>query len=433
MKKTLVLILLLIVLFSASSFAESTFPEALRFTPGQVVTVDLDDCHATQTLLPDTSRDDVDAALAALHEQMMQDALPHLLAAESSDEDPHFTLRITTAVLRTGSSWMSFYTTATIDDGIDQLYVAFDARVYDMENGKRIALSDVVTDPTALLPMIREGLEAYFPGETPDLEHLGELAFTLSPGSLRFHFRADAVYPGKDALLHVKLYYPSLTGMLTDEALRQTTNDRPLIALTFDDGPARFRTVAVVNMLKAYGADGTFFLVGERLATDVATVKYQHSSCFDLACHSFSHITRAIGHSQAREEVAMFNEALQAITGKGATIMRAPGGYEKPYVSAEVGLPLFHWTVASGDGTSTRRYDKRGLEEIYDKVTWNAVDGAVVLFHDLRDECPLYLEPILQYLEENGFLCVTVEELFSIKGIPLDANVVYDGAGIEKD
>ncbi|HEY0697964.1 MAG TPA: polysaccharide deacetylase family protein, partial [Micromonospora sp.] len=42
------------------------------------------------------------------------------------------------------------------------------------------------------------------------------------------------------------------------------STDQPLVALTFDDGPAPQWTPMVLDALDAAGAPATFFLVGER-------------------------------------------------------------------------------------------------------------------------------------------------------------------------
>ena len=70
-------------------------------------------------------------------------------------------------------------------------------------------------------------------------------------------------------------------------------------------------------------------------------------------------------------------------------------------------------------------YDEANRNAIASNVGGGAQDGSVVLMHDLRSSCYRYLKPILERLEARGFLCVTVEELFAIRGKEPEAGAVY--------
>jgi len=45
--------------------------------------------------------------------------------------------------------------------------------------------------------------------------------------------------------------------------------------------------------------------------------------------------------------------------------------------------------------------------------------------HDINSKSPTYSRKVLEYFEENGYLCVTVEELFADAGIALEDQLVY--------
>ena len=116
------------------------------------------------------------------------------------------------------------------------------------------------------------------------------------------------------------------------------------------------------------------------------------------------------------------------MTGVTATMMRAPGGMEAPYIEVDIGLPLIHWSVSSGDGNENRDYTDSVITTIGHNAGGGAKGGAVIMMHDLRRVCHQYLEVALNRLEERGFLCVTVEELFAAYGVRLAPNEVYYGA-----
>ncbi len=52
---------------------------------------------------------------------------------------------------------------------------------------------------------------------------------------------------------------------------------QPLVALTFDDGPAPDHTPKVLEILARYGAQATFFLIGDRVVAHPETVEPSRS------------------------------------------------------------------------------------------------------------------------------------------------------------
>jgi len=114
-----------------------------------------------------------------------------------------------------------------------------------------------------------------------------------------------------------------------------------------------------------------------------------------------------------------FDKEMNAVFGLRPAYMRAPGGKYLGFVKGDVGLPMFHWTVIADDSGRT------DVEAIARRVLNNAKDGSVVLMHDLNSHAHQYSEIILQDMESRGFLFVTVDELFSHYGIPLEPNTLY--------
>ena len=103
-------------------------------------------------------------------------------------------------------------------------------------------------------------------------------------------------------------------------------------------------------------------------------------------------------------------------------MMRAPGGAEMPYIRAGVNMPLIHWSIISGDATPPNH-------QVYGYVVprnvMRAEDGDIVLCHDANKFAADYAEVYLPALEEKNILCVTVLDLFAIRGreLPLDTFV----------
>jgi hypothetical protein len=186
---------------------------------------------------------------------------------------------------------------------MEHLSVDHAARVWDMETGHLLSLGDFFADDSGaweiLRGAVRDQLTAAFPELEPDAAALGQLlsddslksaAFTLGAARLTLTFRADALYPGKNTLLHVNIGYSRLREYMTPYGLEQTDNSRfQMVALTYDDGPNRGATRGVLSALRAYGAQATFFVVGDRFKNNHDMLAREQDANFSIQSHTYTH------------------------------------------------------------------------------------------------------------------------------------------------
>lgn len=406
----------------------SEFPPALRFSQQMQVRQAGKDIYI-RCVYPDTALDAVDEDMRALIDQMAAQSEPNLPLDRVSV--PSY-LDVGAAVSRSGDSVLSFLAIAEVSREKQRLSVAHETRVYDMEDGRLLSLSDFVRDDAypVIAEEIRSQLSAAFPGAKPDEaalcalldeESIRSAPFTLGAARMTLTYRADLLYPGKASLLHVHLYYAQLRDLMTDYGLRQTDNSRyRMVALTYDDGGARASTRVVLDHLRNYGAQATFFVVGERCLNNRDILLRQQDGKHSIQDHSYSHrYGDAMHGDDAQQEKQKMIELLGGITGVVPSMMRAPGGHYGYYVRREIGYPMIQWSLAGGD-SGNKHYD-----QIAARVINNAQDGEVILLHDLNPGSPTYTEKIVRELTARGVLFVTVEELFSDAGVALEANRVY--------
>ena len=345
-------------------------------------------------------------------------------------------LDITCRVSRSGSSLMSFLILAsTVEDHV-QTHVALDNRVYDMQSGRQIYLTHLFEEDPAvwdfLAGEVRRQIEAYYPHLTPDEQALNELcrpenirsaAFSLTPAQLEVHYTAGQVY-GRPTVMHVRIPHRTLQPYLSAYGREQTDNSGyKMIALTYDDGPVRNTSNRLMDTLLAHGANATFFVVGTRLNSNQDILCREQDTGFQVASHNYEHVYKETDLNKIRRWKEKFDAEFSRITGTLPTAMRAPGGNYKNYAKAPVNLPLIQWSVVSDDASASHSDAK--FRRIVGTVCNRAVPGAIVLMHDMNYDSPRYTEEILQRLEADHFLCVTVEELFLHYGIALEPNQVY--------
>lgn len=433
LKRTTALLLVFAALSGAFAACgeNAGIPETLSF---RQITTARDYVRKDQYVIctyPETANAKVNGEMKALIDEMAQRGRSYLPKGKI-DLMPSY-LDVGAQVFRTGKKWMSFLTIARIAYEREQVYVDYDARTYDMETGSRLKLTDLFSADSPAWEMMeqaaREQLSDYFATEQPDPKKLDALcarealenaSFTLTPAKIELHYRADALYSGKTTLMHVKLYDSVYRPLMT--ALGQEITDNSMykmIALTYDDGGARGATNNVLDKLRLHGANATFFIVGTMMGNNHDVMSRQQDAGCALASHNYEHTYENLTQENILRWKEKFNQRMDEIVGVRPAYMRAPGGHFQAFINAEVGLPLIQWSIISTDAGSDQ------VAKIVATVKGNAKDGSVVLMHDINPKAYQYTDEILTDLENRGFLCVTVDELFDLYGVPLLENQVY--------
>ncbi len=383
---------------------------------------------------PTTANLKVNEELANIIDSFIEKTAPGLPEGKKTPKDSR--LEVRPIYSPTGVSWLSFLILSRTVYHRQNVNSEIVSRTYDISSGRRILLTDIFPEDSlgwdVLSNAVQTQLSAYFPEEADkkalaalcSKEALKNAEFTLGAAKLELHYPAAALYPDRTTLMHVKVYYHDLIGMMTQEAALQTDNSRyPMVALTFDDGPRYGGTVNLLDDLEDYGAKVTFFLIGDEIENNRDVVQRQHDEGHTVASHTWNHFDpKNLSTNELFENKAMFDKLLTDTTGLTAPYMRAPGGSYQKFVKVGIGLPLIEWSVIGGDITTT---DYGQIKAI---VATNAKDGGIILLHDSKSATVQAIRGILYLLQNKGFLCVTVEDLFARNNSKLEPNVVYRDA-----
>lgn len=197
------------------------------------------------------------------------------------------------------------------------------------------------------------------------------------------------------------------------------TKQRPMIALTFDDGPGEY-TEELINCLVENNAKATFFMLGQNVEAYPEIAKELSDAGMELGNHSYSHPDLVtIGAEAAAQQVSNTDAALKAATGFEATVMRPPGGSFNDSVKAAINHPLIIWSI------DTRDWATKSEDQTYQVVMDNAQDGSVVLMHDIHEWSVKAAIRMIPDLIAKGFKLVTVSELAEAKGKTLQSGNAY--------
>lgn len=206
---------------------------------------------------------------------------------------------------------------------------------------------------------------------------------------------------------------------VVSEAFKKLDYAQPMIALTFDDGPSG-RTMELLNVLEQYDAHATFFMLGQNVSKYPDAVKKMQQIGCEIGSHTFNHANLStLDPGGIAEEIASTNDALSAIIGSGATVMRPPYGAFNDTVKANVGMPLILWSVDTLD------WKAKNTQATIEHVLANTGDGDIALMHDIYDTSIDAAIQLIPKLIEQGYQLVTVSELAEARGMPVQYGESY--------
>ena len=194
---------------------------------------------------------------------------------------------------------------------------------------------------------------------------------------------------------------------------------RPMVALTFDDGPGK-RTGELLEVLAANHAHATFFMQGKNVPSYQNEVKRMKEIGCELGSHSFDHPNLSKMEGTAiRDQLDRTNKNLQDAAGQAATVLRPPYGAIGSELKSVAGTPLILWNIDTLD------WKTRNAQSTIDNVMQNAKDGDIILMHDIHTESVDAAIVLIPKLIEEGYQLVTVSELAAAKGIKMKNGEKY--------
>ena len=192
--------------------------------------------------------------------------------------------------------------------------------------------------------------------------------------------------------------------------------DRPMVALTFDDGPTEY-TIQVLDLLERYGAKGTFFVIGNSLNEGTRPIlqRMADMGC-DIGMHDLSHrdltkLSAAANTKRIKRMRSLISAQIEG--GYDVRLLRPPYGYLNKAVrrACQAGnVACVRWSV------DTRDWSNKNPRTILKIVQSETKDGAILLFHDRLPATVTALETVIPWLQEQGYELVTVTELIESSG-----------------
>ncbi len=207
-------------------------------------------------------------------------------------------------------------------------------------------------------------------------------------------------------------------------SLSQIDPNKPMVALTFDDGPKAEVTNRILAALESHGSRATFYMMGGRVVGENnECVKKMLSMGCDIGNHTYNHdYFNVISLSEIRPAVRKADYMIEETCGQSPTSLRPPGGAVDEAVSEELrklGLASILWSIDTLD------WDTKDADNTYRVVMEKVRDGDIILMHDTYSQTADAAERLIPALIERGFQLVTVSELAASRGQVLEPGKVY--------
>ncbi len=257
-------------------------------------------------------------------------------------------------------------------------------------------------------------LETIPPAKELDFEGEGDILDIVSSpqtGNIKLDYDTENYYFNDEKYLQLPTsYVVRKLGLPTGKT----------VVLSFDDGPDKRYTPAILDILKKENVHADFFMLGLNIENNLRLVKRVYDEGHEIGNHTFSHPNLAItGKERTKLELNSTRRLIESITGHSTTLFRPPFdadtepehieelvpiliAREENYLTVGAGIDPLDWQI----GISP--------DSILAHVIKEHTLGDIVLLHDAggdRSATVKALPYIIKYFKDNGYKFTTVSGL----------------------
>lgn len=198
--------------------------------------------------------------------------------------------------------------------------------------------------------------------------------------------------------------------------------NKPMVALTFDDGPSK-HTHRLLDVFADYGGKGTFFVIGNILENRTDVLQRMIAEGHEIGGHSWDHrqLTK-LGSTDLNRQLTGTQTKILELTGTEATLLRPPYGSYNSNVKnmcADLGIVMVNWSLDTLD------WKYKDEAKICETILSEVQDRDIILCHDLHGSTVDAMERVIPELIARGYQLVTVSELLEQRGDVIKAGEVY--------
>ncbi len=226
---------------------------------------------------------------------------------------------------------------------------------------------------------------------------------------------AETVYNEEETTFNInyatKVIHNLLGIELSTETLAKLDNTHEysgVVYLTFDDGPVPGITDKILDILKEYSVQATFFNLGSYVKKNPELTKRVYDEGHTVASHSYSHRSEMFSSLEKfKDEITKTNEEIELAIGEKPKFFRTPYGtkLKEPYkqVVYSNGMEFVGWNCETYDS----RTGKKTAEDLLNAVkeTMPKKKDVVVIMHDTygKQHTVDALPSIIEYFQSINY------------------------------
>lgn len=299
--------------------------------------------------------------------------------------------------------------------------------VYDIEKNKKITFNELIKTDNNIKDLINNSLLNRY-GNIINMEKLlkidyKNINFHINNNNVLILFERDTLCDNYDEVLEVNIpisHFEKLKNIkINEENLIASTNQtvnyidtsKPVVALTFDDGPSIY-TEEILNTLKKYNSNATFFVLGNKIDNYSNIIIKMYENGNEIGNHSYNHrwLTK-LSTDEQKEQINKTQEIIKKYTGYTPIYMRPTYGSINKKLRENINLEVVLWSV------DTKDWKYKNIDTIVNNALTNIKDGSIILMHDTHERTSEAVKKLVPKLIEKGYQLVTISELKEVKEI----------------
>jgi peptidoglycan/xylan/chitin deacetylase (PgdA/CDA1 family) len=206
---------------------------------------------------------------------------------------------------------------------------------------------------------------------------------------------------------------------IQQENKREIDPDKPMIALTYDDGPSKY-TQEILDLLKENNSSATFFVLGSQAKKYEETIRQAVEDGNQIGNHSYDHKRLTLlNDEELYDQINKTDNLIYEIAFYRPFVMRPPYGTTSEALKDKLQKPIINWSI------DTRDWESRNAEAITKNIFDNVKDGDIILMHDLYESSLEASKIVIPELINRGYQLVTISELSENREVILRAGQSY--------
>jgi peptidoglycan-N-acetylglucosamine deacetylase len=179
--------------------------------------------------------------------------------------------------------------------------------------------------------------------------------------------------------------------------------EKRAISLTFDDGPDKKVTPALLDLLRNEDIKAAFFCIGRKAEENPEILALIDKEEHVIGGHSFSHhfFFDLFRSDRMLDEMQRSEDVVFKTTGKRMRLFRPPFGVTNPLLAKALTKKNYHvigWSLRSKDTVI------KNEEKLFNRIVKRVKPGDVILFHDTQNHMVNVLGKFIKFAKEKGFI-----------------------------